>query len=147
SIWQAVELAVTQNAHLPGNNILNFEHLNDLVLNSQPTPTPQPQDTSKAISNLNMLLNDPSVMAVVGPNRSYIAHAEIPTLQTAANPFALISPSTTKPCLTRSSVNGFTVPPGLVPPCDFPTLHPFGETRNFFFRVVANDYIEGRALA
>jgi hypothetical protein len=92
-------------------------------------------------------LSTSSLMAVIGPFHSAVARAEVSMLQNAPNPFALITPSVTNPCLTRRLINGLAVPLGLMPPCDFAMLHPAGNTKNYFFRVVANDYIEGKALA
>jgi ABC-type branched-subunit amino acid transport system substrate-binding protein len=123
--WEAVELAVKQNTNLPNGDSVAFIHSDD-----QGIP-------ATGVKNINTLLQNSSVMAAVGPYRSSIAFAEVPTLQAAPiNSFALISPATTHPCLT--------VDVGL--PCPYTDLHP-KNTLNYFFRIPAHDRIQGQMLA
>ncbi|MEP7003581.1 MAG: ABC transporter substrate-binding protein, partial [Chloroflexota bacterium] len=91
-------------------------------------------DPQKGAQNVQQMLSDPKVLAMVGPFNSNVARAEIPIAN--AGPLAMMSPSNTNECLTQT-----------FPYCD-PTpakLRPSG--KNNYFRIAAPDTVQGPAMA
>jgi branched-chain amino acid transport system substrate-binding protein len=81
------------------------------------------------------LVNDPAVMAVVGPFNSGVAAAEMPIVNSSGGP-VLISPANTNPGLTLQE---FAAPRGF----DWNKLHPAGKP-DYYFRIPANDFVQGQ---
>ena len=91
-------------------------------------------DPQKGAQNVQQMLSDPKVLAMVGPFNSNVARAEIPIAN--QGPLAMMSPSNTNECLTQTFVY-----------CD-PTpakLRPTG--KNNYFRIAAPDTVQGPAMA
>ena len=93
-------------------------------------------DPAQGADNIRSLANDPTVVAVVGPLYDSVARSEIPVAESAG--LALVSPSTTDPCLTQPSapfgcqVAGASQNPG---------------HKHSFFRVVGSQLSEAPAAA
>ncbi len=88
-----VDLAVQQNKDLGNGYTLDVSHKND-VGTSGP-------DGSIGAANIQQLISDASVMAIVGPFNSGVAKQEIPTVN--KNTIVAISPTNTNPGLTNKS--------------------------------------------
>jgi branched-chain amino acid transport system substrate-binding protein len=91
-------------------------------------------DPQKGAQNVQQMISDPKVLAMVGPFNSNVARAEIPIANAA--PLAMMSPSNTNECLTQTFQY-----------CD-PTpakLRPTG--KNNYFRIAAPDTVQGPAMA
>src|SRR5262249_1291890 len=86
-----VDLAVEQNQNLGHGNTLEIIHKNDEGASGA--------NPSIGATNIQGLINDPQVIAVVGPFNSSVAAAEIPLVNNAGGP-VLISPVNTNPGLT-----------------------------------------------
>ena len=108
---------------------------------------PQPL---RGAANLQTLIGDPAVMAVIGPFDASVARAEIPVANVAS--LVMISPATASPCLTRA----LFLPAGLSPArtpvtckqVGLPTpaeLRPTGI--NNYFRLATTDDLQGPAAA
>ncbi|HEX6541659.1 MAG TPA: branched-chain amino acid ABC transporter substrate-binding protein [Ktedonobacterales bacterium] len=124
-----VDLAVQQNKDLGSGYTLSVTHKND-VGTSGP-------DGSIGAANLQQLIADSSVMAVVGPFNSGVAKQEIPIAN--KNGLVLISPTNTNPGLTKqefASENGI----------NFQLLHPAGKP-NYYFRLCGTDDVQGKVDA
>jgi len=91
-------------------------------------------DPQKGAQNVQQMLSDPKVLAMVGPFNSNVARAEIPIANQGQ--LAMMSPSNTNECLTQT-----------FPYCDpQPTaLRPTG--KNNYFRIAAPDTVQGPAMA
>src|SRR5690348_950003 len=91
-------------------------------------------DPTKGTQNVQQMISNTKLLAMVGPFNSGVAAAEIPVANNA--PLAMISPSNTNECLTISfdycqKYAGYT-----------PTsLRPTG--KNNYFRIAANDTFQG----
>jgi branched-chain amino acid transport system substrate-binding protein len=95
-------------------------------------------DAQKGVQNVQAIIANTKILAMVGPFNSGVAKAEIPVANQA--PLAMISPSNTNECLTQSldycqKENGFTPS----------SLRPTG--KNNYFRVAAADTFQGPAMA
>lgn len=95
-------------------------------------------DAQKGVQNVQAMLANPKILAMVGPFNSGVAKLEIPVANQAQ--LGMISPSNTNECLTQSldycqAVNGFTPS----------SLRPSG--KNNYFRVAAADTFQGPAMA
>ncbi|HKW58442.1 MAG TPA: branched-chain amino acid ABC transporter substrate-binding protein [Candidatus Dormibacteraeota bacterium] len=107
-------------------------------------------DPARGVSNVNRLLADPTVVAMIGPFDGAVARKEIPVANAAS--LAMISPATGNPCLTRD-----VYLPALLNPsrtaitCKEAGLPPASELRpsgtNNFFRLAATDELQGAAAA
>lgn len=96
-------------------------------------------DPTKGASNVTSLIGDALVTGIVGPFNSNVARAEMPIANQA--PIALISPSNTNPCLTKS---GAAV--GCAGANDTAgSLRPTGKVT--YFRLAATDDHQGPAMA
>ncbi len=89
----------------------------------------------KGIQNVNQMIDDPSVLGMVGPGQSYMAVVEIPVANLAD--LVMISPSATNTCLTQAVAFCKKRPPK--------GLRPTG--RNNFFRLPPTDPVQGLAMA
>ena len=91
-------------------------------------------DPQKGAQNVQQMLSDPKVLAMVGPFNSNVARAEIPIANQGA--LAMMSPSNTNECLTQ-----------LFQYCDPKpaALRPTG--KNNYFRIAAPDTVQGPAMA
>ncbi len=124
-----VDLAVQQNKDLGNGYTLSVVHKDDEGSNGA--------DPSIGASNVQSLIDDPSVMAIVGPFNSGVAAAEIPKVTAAG--IVLISPTNTNPGLT---VQQYAAQYSI----NFSQLHPAG-SKEYYFRVCANDVAQGKADA
>jgi branched-chain amino acid transport system substrate-binding protein len=88
-------------------------------------------DERVGIQNVTKMVNDHLVLGFVGPWTSTLAAVEIPIASQAD--LAMISPSTTRDCLTISSP---TCPAGFLPPA-----------HSSFFRISPRDSLQGTAMA
>src|SRR5438874_4169046 len=91
-------------------------------------------DPQKGAQNVQQMISDPKVLAMVGPFNSNVARAEIPIAN--QGPLAMMSPSNTNECLTQD-----------FPYCDPKpaALRPTG--KNNYFRIAAPDTVQGPAMA
>ena len=91
-------------------------------------------DPQKGAQNVQQMLSDPKVVAMVGPFNSNVARAEIPIANQGQ--LAMMSPSNTNECLTQD-----------FPYCDPKpaALRPTG--KNNYFRIAAPDTVQGPAMA
>jgi branched-chain amino acid transport system substrate-binding protein len=107
-------------------------------------------DPQQGVRNIQALLKDPLVMAVIGPFDSSVARAEIPIANAAS--LAMVSPSASSRCLTKdpflpaglspTRVETTCAAAGLPSPKD---LRPTGV--NNFFRLATTDDLQGPAAA
>ena len=91
-------------------------------------------DPQKGAQNVQQMLSDPKILAMVGPFNSNVALAEIPIAN--RGPLAMMSPSNTAECLTQ------TFPYCNPQPA---ALRPTG--KNQYFRIAAPDTVQGPAMA
>ncbi|GAC1697208.1 MAG: branched-chain amino acid ABC transporter substrate-binding protein [Candidatus Limnocylindrales bacterium] len=91
-------------------------------------------DPQKGAQNVQQMLSNPKVLAMVGPFNSNVARAEIPIANQGA--LAMMSPSNTNECLTQ------TFPYCNPQPA---ALRPTG--KNQYFRIAAPDTVQGPAMA
>jgi len=124
-----VDLAVQQNKDLGSGYTLDVVHKND-VGTSGPDP-------SIGAANIQQLIADSSVMAVVGPFNSGVAKQEIPIIN--KNTIVAISPTNTNPGLTKQE---FAEANGI----NFELLHPAGKPEAYF-RLAGTDDVQGKVDA
>jgi branched-chain amino acid transport system substrate-binding protein len=123
------DLAVSQNKDLGGGYTLSVQNENYAGANGP--------DTGIATTSVTKLVNDPKVIAGIGPFNSGIAKVTIPISNNAGLVF--ISPANTNPGLTKkeyaeaNSIN-------------FDTLHPAGKP-NAYFRIPGTDDVQGKVDA
>src|SRR5262245_40258903 len=122
SLSEAVAFAVAQASSV-GRYHLAVRSFDD-SLAGYPEPV-------KGAQNVKRMLQDPSVVGMVGPLNSPVAAQEIPTA--SAGQLPMIAPTTTFNCLTLKLV-------GCQPP-------PRPGGRNNFFRIAAPDASQGAAMA
>ncbi len=117
--------AVSQTATLKGFK-LTFKPFDDAVNGVH--------DPQKGAQNIQQMVSDPKILAMVGPFNSGVAQAMIPIGNRAS--LAMLSPANTNECLTIS-----------FPYCNPQpaALRPAGG--NNYFRIAANDTIQGPAMA
>jgi branched-chain amino acid transport system substrate-binding protein len=91
-------------------------------------------DPQKGAQNVQQMLSNPKVLAMVGPFNSNVARAEIPIANQGA--LAMMSPANTNECLTQT-----------FPYCNPQpsALRPTG--KNNYFRIAAPDTVQGPAMA
>ncbi len=124
-----VDLAGQQNKDLGNGYTLEIVHFNDEGASGA--------DASIGANNVQKLVNDTQVMAIVGPFNSGVAKAEIPIVNQAG--LVEISPTNTNPGLTLEQ---YAEANGIV----FSQLHPAGK-KNAYFRIPGNDVSQGAADA
>jgi branched-chain amino acid transport system substrate-binding protein len=93
-------------------------------------------DPAKGAKNVQILADDPRIVAMVGPLYDSLARSELPVANAAQ--LAMVSPATTNECLTQEPPDGHCQ--GLKA-----RLRPHGP--NNFFRVVTTQLVEGTAGA
>ena len=123
------DLAVQQNKDLGNGYTLDIVHKND-----EGTSGP---DASVGAANIQSLISDSAVIAVVGPFNSGVAKQEIPVANGSG--IVLISPANTNPGLTKqqyADANGI----------NFNLLHPAGKP-NYYFRLPGTDDVQGKVDA
>jgi len=109
--------------------------------------TPSPQ---LGAANLQRFINDPALLAVIGPLDAAVARAQIPLANQAG--LAMLSPATTSPCLTRNVyLPTLLVPTRVAISCKDAGLPSADELRpsrvNNFFRLATTDELQGPAAA
>jgi branched-chain amino acid transport system substrate-binding protein len=124
-----VDLAVQQNKDLGSGYTLDVVHKND-VGTSGPDP-------SIGAANIQQLIADSSVMAIVGPFNSGVAKQEIPIINKST--IVAISPTNTNPGLTKQE---FAEANGI----NFDLLHPSGKPEAYF-RLAGTDDVQGKVDA
>ena len=119
-------LAIEQEAKrgLPGGYTLAAQMLDDTVNGVH--------DEAQGVRNVQALLQDPRVLAIVGPQNSSVARAEIPVANQAR--IALVAPSTTSVGLTDDASGAAALRRA------DPNFHAF-------FRTVLRDDLQGSAEA
>lgn len=125
SVQQAIKLAIDQHPSI-GRFKLTYKPMDDAVAG---VANPQ-----KGIQNVKRMIDDASVLGMIGPYQSQQAVAEIPVAN--AKDLVMLSPSNTVDCLTLAA-----------PYCDPQpdSLRPTG--RNNYFRIAAADVFQGAAMA
>jgi branched-chain amino acid transport system substrate-binding protein len=109
-----------------------------------------PASPDSGAANVQRFLGDPRILAMIGPFDGAVARKEIPIANTAG--FAMVTPATSNPCLTRDVY----MPPLLNPArttitCGAAGLPSATELRpthvNNFFRLATTDELQGAAAA
>ncbi|HEU4784178.1 MAG TPA: ABC transporter substrate-binding protein, partial [Ktedonobacterales bacterium] len=124
-----VDLAVQQNKDLGNGYTLDVVHKNDEGTSGA--------DPSIGAANVQQLVADSSVMAIVGPFNSGVAKQEIPVANQSG--IVLMSPTNTNPGLTKEE---FAQENGI----NFTLLHPAGKP-GYYFRICGTDDIQGKVDA
>lgn len=132
SLEHAVQMALNQS-DLGSGFTLKLLSYDDV---DPQTRTPSPLQGRK---NIQAIISNPCIVAVVGPGDSNVAEAEIP-LATAAQ-LVLISPAATEPCLTLPADIVLRSECGVDPSL----LHLNGQ--NTFFRLPPNDDAQSKIVA
>ncbi|HEY8732482.1 MAG TPA: branched-chain amino acid ABC transporter substrate-binding protein, partial [Candidatus Limnocylindria bacterium] len=91
-------------------------------------------DPQKGAQNVQQMLSDPKVLAMVGPFNSNVAFAEIPIAN--GGPLAMMSPSNTNECITQDFSYCSPHPAAIRP-----------SGKNNYFRIAAPDTVQGPAMA
>jgi branched-chain amino acid transport system substrate-binding protein len=122
----------------------------NITVDARDDPFSATRDTSRGAQNLQALIADLRVMAVIGPFDSNVARTQIPIANRAH--LALVSPGTSSRCLTKEPFLPATLNParteitcraaGLPSPAE---LRPTGI--NNFFRLSTTDELQGPAAA
>ena len=124
-----VDLAVQQNKDLGNGYTLDVSHKNDEGTSGA--------DPSIGAANVQQLVADSAVMAIVGPFNSGVAKQEIPVANQSG--IVLMSPTNTNPGLTKEE---FAQENGI----NFALLHPAGKP-DYYFRICGTDDIQGKVDA
>ncbi|MGH7764036.1 MAG: branched-chain amino acid ABC transporter substrate-binding protein [Candidatus Dormibacteraceae bacterium] len=136
-----IHFFVQQHPRLDGFDV-SIESLDDARMG--------PPRPDVGAANISSFIKDPALVAVIGPFDSSVARKEIPVANAAG--LALISPSTSNPCLTKDTF----LPAGLDPTgqaiaCKDAGLPSASELRpthvNNFFRLAPTDDLQGPAAA
>lgn len=119
-------LAIEQEAKkgLPGGYVLRAQMLDDTVNGVH--------NDGQGVRNVQSLIQDPRVLAIVGPQNSSVARAEIPVANAAK--IALVSPTTTSVSLTDDKSGAAA-------------LRRANPKYHTFFRTVLRDDLQGSADA
>jgi branched-chain amino acid transport system substrate-binding protein len=121
-----------------------------ITVDARDDPANTSRDTTRGVQNVESLIAQPSVLAIVGPFDSNVARAQIPVANRAH--LALVSPGTSSRCLTKEPF----LPSALNPmrtaiTCADAHLPSPGELRptgvNNFFRLSTTDELQGPAAA
>ncbi len=125
------DLAVRENLNLGHGYTLQVRNFDDV------SPSTGEHDPTTGAQNVQAMIAQSCIMAMVGPFNSNVAGAEIPVAVNAG--LAMISPANTNPGLTLkqyAAANNF----------NFNNLHPAGKP-NVYFRIPANDVVQGKVDA
>jgi branched-chain amino acid transport system substrate-binding protein len=125
AVQQAIKLVIDQHPSI-GRFKLTYKPMDDAVAG---VPSAQ-----KGIQNVKRMIDDASVLGMIGPYQSQQAFAEIPVAN--AKDLVMLSPSNTVDCLTLAA-----------PYCDPQpdSLRPTGH--NNYFRIAGPDSLQGAAMA
>ncbi len=122
----------------------------NIAVDARDDPFSPTRDTSRGAQNLQALIAQPRVMAVIGPFDANVARTQIPIANRAH--LALVSPGTSSRCLTKEPF----LPAALNPArteitCGAASLPSPSELRptgvNNFFRLSTTDELQGPAAA
>jgi len=107
-------------------------------------------NSSLGASNVEKLIADSGVMAMIGPFDAGVARKQIPIANAAG--LAMISPATSNPCLTRDVfIPALLNPARTAITCKEAGLQPASELRpahtNNYFRLTTTDDLQGSAAA
>jgi len=107
-------------------------------------------DPNLGAANVRAFLTDPKVVAMLGPFDAAVARQEIPVANAAG--FAMVSPATSNPCLTRDVFTPARLNPARTAiTCRQAGLPAASELRptktNNFFRLTTTDDLQGAAAA
>ena len=113
-------------------------------------PASASRDTARGVKNLESLIAQPRVLAIIGPFDSNVARAQIPVANRAH--IALVSPGTSSRCLTKDPFLPAALNPARTPiTCAAAGLPSPAELRpagvNNFFRLSTTDDLQGPAAA
>src|SRR5262249_54101069 len=123
SVEDAVNLAVLQNQHLENGNTLRVINYDDAAHETRDA------DPRIGADNVRRMVQDPCIVAAVGPGNSNVAVAELPIAANAG--LVMVSPSTT--------LSGLTLRPyAELEGWNFDQLHPAGKPVTFF-RIAPNN--------
>jgi branched-chain amino acid transport system substrate-binding protein len=121
-----------------------------ISIDARDDPAGASQATARGLHNLDSLIAQPQVLAIIGPFDSNVARAQIPVANRAH--LALVSPGTSSRCLTKEPFLPALLNPartaitckaaGLPAPAE---LRPTGV--NNFFRLSTTDELQGPAAA
>jgi branched-chain amino acid transport system substrate-binding protein len=122
----------------------------NIAIDGRDDPYSPTLDTSRGVQNVETLIAEPQVMAMIGPFDSNVARAQIPIANRAR--LAMVSPGTSSRCLTKDPFLPAALNParteitcqvaGLPSPA---SLRPTGV--NNFFRLSTTDDLQGPAAA
>jgi branched-chain amino acid transport system substrate-binding protein len=121
-----------------------------ITVEARDDPASASRDTTRGLENLNSLIAQPGVMAIIGPFDSNVARAQIPVANRAH--LALVSPGTSNRCLTKEPFLPAALNPARTPiTCQAASLPSPAELRptgvNNFFRLSTTDELQGPAAA
>ncbi len=121
-----------------------------IMVDARDDPASASRDITRGLDNLNSLIAQPGVLAVVGPFDSNVARAQIPVANRAH--LALVSPGTSNRCLTKEPFLPAALNPARTPiTCHAASLPSPAELRptgvNNFFRLSTTDELQGPAAA
>jgi branched-chain amino acid transport system substrate-binding protein len=129
---KAIQFVLEQRNYMAGKYEVAYQSCDDSTAESGVW------DSAKCASNARAYANNQSVIGVVGTFNSGCAEIEVPVLNGAQpGPLAIVSPTNTKPGLTRGGPGTETGEPD--------KYYPTG-TRNYA-RVIPADYVQGPAAA
>jgi len=121
-----------------------------IAVDAHDDPAVASRDTARALQNIQRLIAEPGVLAMIGPVDSNVARAQIPVANLAH--LALVSPGASSRCLTKEPFLPAALNPartmitcaaaGLPSPAE---LRPTGV--NNFFRLSTTDELQGPAAA
>jgi branched-chain amino acid transport system substrate-binding protein len=121
-----------------------------ITVDARDDPASASRDSSLGVKNLESLIAQPRVLAMVGPFDSNVARAQIPVANRAH--LALVSPGTSSRCLTKEPFLPAALNPARTPiTCPAAGLPSPAELRptgvNNFFRLSTTDELQGPAAA
>jgi branched-chain amino acid transport system substrate-binding protein len=121
-----------------------------ITVDARDDPAGASRDTGAGVKNLQALIAEPRVVAVIGPFDSNVARAQIPVANRAH--LALVSPGTSSRCLTKEPfLPALLNPARTVITCHAAGLPSPAELRpagvNNFFRLSTTDELQGPAAA
>ncbi|MHB8612469.1 MAG: branched-chain amino acid ABC transporter substrate-binding protein [Candidatus Dormibacteraceae bacterium] len=122
----------------------------NIAIDARDDPFSATRDTSRGVKNVQALISQPQVLAVVGPIDANVARAQIPIANRAH--LALVSPGTSSRCLTKVPFLPAALNPArMAISCKMAGLPSPSELRptgiNNFFRLSTTDDLQGPAAA
>jgi branched-chain amino acid transport system substrate-binding protein len=131
AIQHAVDVAINANRNLGNGYTL------DVVRKDDSLPDGSTFSTDIGKQNIQAMIDNPQIVAVVGPYNSGVAKVNLPLLQAAGIP--TLSPAATAPWLTKREF-------AVAAKVDFDTMHPASKP-NSFFRIIMTNDLQGRGIA